>query len=464
MRHHKTSWRYRWIGLALVGLLSGCQSGGGGGKEPPKGGGRGGDKGPPLVAVALPEKPDTGRVREYMGTVESRNQVSIVPQIAGQLTAVNASVGDRVSQGQVLAVVVDPENDAQLGQAQATVAMAQSAVQNANANARAAEETVNARMQAVAQADAAIAEAHASIAKAKSDLKLAETTLMRTRELASRELIAQQELDRANADASAASADLALAEARLSSAESAKKQAQLNVATAREQQRAAQAQIGSAQAQAQSLGEAARAVAVRTGLSQVRSPIDGVVISRSLDPGAYVSPGNQSVIMVIAKPNDLRVAFDLSEADMELVQPGQSVTIHFDALPGEPQAGVIQGLAGGLDTASRTVRVEVSLPSEAGKIRPGMLGRLTVGNAADNLLSVPLPAVISDKGEKFVYVLGAEKKVEKKTVQIAALKGDSALIRAGLEPEDQVVVQGVNLVRVGQPVRTEADSGSQEKS
>ena len=449
--------------MILIGLVSGC--GASGGKEPPKSGGRGGgDKGPPLVAVAQPERPDTGRVREYMGTVESRNQVSIVAQIAGQLTQVNASVGDRVARGQVLAVVVDPENDAQLGQAQATVAMAQSAVQNANANARAAEETVNARLQAVDTADAAIAEAHASIAKARSDLKLAETTLQRTRELAARELIAQQELDQAIADSSAASADLALAEARLSSAESAKRQAQLNVATAREQQLAAQAQIGSAQAQAQSLGEAARAVAVRTGLSQVRSPIDGIVVSRSLDPGAYVSPGNQSVIMVIANPDDLRVAFDLSESDMELVQPGQSVTVHFDALPGQPQTGVIQGLAGGLDTASRTVRVEVRLPSETGKIRPGMLGRLTVGNPAANLLQVPLPGVVSDKGEKFVYVLDAEKKVGKKTVEVAALKGDTALIRGGLEPEDQVVVQGVNLVRVGQPVRTEVDDSKQEKS
>lgn len=456
------SWRQRAFILFLIGLVAGCQSSQG--KEPPQAGGRGGDRTAPLVAVALPELPDTGRVREYMGTVESRNQVSIVAQISGQLTAVNASVGDRVSRGQVLAVVVDPENDAQLGQAQATVAMAQSAVQNANANARAAEETVNARMQAVAQAEASIAEAHASIAKARSDLKLAETTLMRTKELASRELIAQQDLDRAIADASAATADLALAEARLSSAESAKRQAELNVATAREQQKAALAQIGSAQAQAESLAEAARAVAVRTGLSQVRSPIDGVVISRSLDPGAYVSPGNQSVIMVIADPDDLRVAFDLSEADIELVQPGETVTVRFDALPGQPQTGVVQGLAGGLDTASRTVRVEVRLPESDGKVRPGMLGRLTVGNSADNLLSVPLPAVISDKGEKFVYVLGPEQKVEKKTVEVAALKGDSALIKTGLTPQDRVVVQGVNLVRVGQPVRTETEVEGQEKS
>lgn len=446
------------IVVVLVSISAGCQSRDEGGQISRPSATLPKSKSVPLVSVVHPLQPDQGQMREYVGTVESRNQVALVPQVAGQLQEVNVSVGDRVTRGQVLAVVVDPENDAQLGQARATVAVAQSAVQNANANARAAEETINVRMQAVLQADATIAEAHASIAKAQSDVKLAQTTLMRTQELARRELIAQQDLDKAIASDSAATADLALAKARLRSAESAKRQAQMNVATARQQQRAAQAQIGSAEAQAQSLQEAARAVAVRTGLSQVRSPIDGVVVSRSLDPGAYVSPGSQSTILVIAKPDDLRVAFDLSELDMNLVHPGQTVSIRFDALPGKPQAGIVQGLAGGLDTASRTLRVEVSLPSQAGKIRPGMIGRLMVGQSSEGLLSIPLSAILSDKGEKFVYTLDKEKKIEKKTIHITVLKGDTALIRDGLERSDRVVIQGLNLVKEGQPVRLEAES------
>lgn len=445
----------RAAGLCLFALLSGCQSGEGEGKAPPR---DGAGKSPPLVAVATPIRPDTGQVREYVGTVESRNQVSLVPQIAGQLLEVNASVGDRVRRGQVLAVVEDPELDARLSQAQASVAVAQAAVQTAMANARAAGESVRSRQQAVQQADAAIAESEAAIAKARSDLQLAETTLGRTRQLEERQLIASQELDQAVADAASAAADLSLAQARLSSARSEKREAQLNVAAAREEQQAAEAQISSAQAQAEALIQAARAVAVRSDLSRLRSPIDGTVVSRQLDPGAYVSPGNQSVIMVLANTSDLRVAFDLSEADMGLVQPGQSVTVKFDALPEQPQTGVVAGLAGGLDPASRTVRVEVKLPTESGKIRPGMLGRLIVAGAgAENLLAIPLPAVVSDKGEKYVFIMDEENKIQKRVVQVASFKGDTALIATGLQARDQVVVQGVNLVREGQEARTEED-------
>ena len=442
------------VGLGLCLLLAGCQ--GAGGEDKPRGGGEA--KAAPLVAVAQPVKPQASQIREYMGTVESRNQVSLVPQVTGQLMEVHASVGDRVSRGQVLAVVEDPEIDARMSQAQASVSVAQAAVQTAMANSRAAEETVRSRQQAVQQADASIAVSQAAIAKAKSDLKLAETTLGRTKELESRELIASQELDQAVADAAAATADLSLAQAQLDSARSRKKEAELDVAAAREQQKAAQAQISSAQAQAESLSQAARAIAVRSDLSRLRSPIDGTVVSRQLDPGAYVSPGAQSVIMVLANPDDLRVAFELSEADMGLVQAGQKVQVRLDAMPDQPQEGVVAGLAGGLDTASRTVRVEVKLPNDSGKIRPGMLGRLTVaGSATEGLLAIPLPAVVSDKGEKYVFVMGADKKVRRQAVQVASLQGDTALVRTGLEPKDQVIVQGVNLVRDGQEVRTEGE-------
>jgi HlyD family secretion protein len=441
--------------LCLLTLLGGCQSPPAAGPTPPKGPA---SKAAPLVEVARPTKPDSGQVREYVGTVESRTQVSLVPQIAGQLLEVNASVGDRVQRGQILAVVEDPELDARLSQAQASVAVAQAAVQTAMANARAASESVRSRQQAVQQADAAIAESEAAIAKARSDLQLAETTLGRTRELEARQLIASQELDQAVADAASAAADLALAQARLRSATSEKKEAELNVAAAREQAQAAEAQISSAQAQAEALIQAARAVAVRSDLSRLRSPIDGTVVSRQLDPGAYVSPGNQSVIMVLANPDDLRVAFDLSEADIGLVHAGQTVTIRFDALPNQPQTGIVAGLAGGLDPASRTVRVEVQLTADSGQIRPGMLGRLIVaGGGAESLLAIPLPAVVSDKGEKYVYIMDKEKTIHKRVIQVASFKGDSALVSAGLSPDDQVVVQGVNLVREGQPARTEGD-------
>lgn len=441
--------------MALALLLGGCRDGAK--ADGPRKEGAGGAKSPPLVAVAQPSKPRSGQEREYVGTVESRNQVSLVPQISGELLAVNASVGDRVSRGQVLAVVQDPEQDARLSQAQASASVAQAAVQTAMANARAAAESVRSRQQGVQQADAAIAEAQAAIAKARSDLKLAQTTLDRTRQLEARQLIASQELDKAEADAASSAADLSLAEARLASARSEKKEAELDVAAAREQQRAAEAQVSSAQAQAESLAQAARAVGVRSELSQLRSPIDGTVVSRQLDPGAYVSPGNQSVIMVLANTQDLRLAFELSEADLSLVQPGQSVTVSFDALPGQPQTGVVGGLAGGLDPASRTVRVEVKLPSETGKIKPGMVGRVTVaGSAEAGLLAIPLPAVVSDKGERFVFVMDKTRKVSKRPVEVSSFKGDTALISSGLTPQDKVVVQGVNLVRDGQEVTTEA--------
>lgn len=414
-------------------------------------------KHPPLVSLVSPTYPDSGQVREYVGTVESRNQISLAPQITGELVQVYASVGDTVTRGQTLAVVIDPEAEARLNQAKATVAVAQAAVQSAVANASAASEVMQGRQQAVIQADASIAVAKATIAKAKSDLTLAKATLERTKELAARDLIAEQQLDEAQADATSTAADLELGEAKLSSALSEKKQAELGVTAAREQLKAAQAQIASAEANVQSLAEAAKAVAVRNDLSSIRSPINGTVVSRSLDPGAYVSPGNQSTIMVIADTKNLRVAFDLSEADIGLVQPGQEVSLSFDSLPDRLQSGEIIGVAGGLDTASRTIRVEVKLPlTSSNKIRPGMLARIKIAAHAQGLLQIPLPALISDGEEKFVYVLTPDNTVQRKEIKLSGLKGDSALVASGLSKDDKIVVQGVDLVREGSKVEVTA--------
>lgn len=435
--------------LTLCFLVQACQSQA---TQDPK---KKAERQAPLVEISSPVRPQGGgQRREYVGTVESRNQVSLVPQVSGQLLEVNASVGDKVRRGQVLAVVDDPQVGAQLSQAQATVSVAQGAVQTAMANARAAQETVRSRQQSVLQADAAIAESEAEVVKARSDLQLAQTTLGRTRELKERELIADQQFDQAEANERSAVADVALAEARLRSARSRKEEAKLEVSAAQEQVSAANSQTISAQAQAESLAQAARSVAVRSDLTRLRSPIDGTVVSRNLDPGAYVSPGASSVILVLANTESLRVAFELGESDLGLVEPGQKVQVNLDALPGQIQEGVVSGLAGGLDPATRTVRVEVGLPNPDPRVRPGMLGRLVINSSGgQSLLAIPLPAVLTEGNDKYVFILGNDDKVKRQSVKIEALQGDTALVSSGLSGGDRVVTQGVNLVKEGQEVR-----------
>jgi HlyD family secretion protein len=407
----------------------------------------------PAVAVARPKLQRLGQSRVYTGNVESLTQVAVVPQIAGQLQTVLVSVGDRVKVGQLLATVDDSQLEAQVQQAQAQAAAAQSGVQSALSNWGAARDQMRVLQQAVDQSKAQVIQSQAALSKAHTQAQLAQRNLQRIREVAAEDLIAKQVVDQTEAAHESALADVRSAEAQLNASQGQLEQARLRVSGAHEQERAARAQVDSAQSQARSLASALRLVEVRRAQTQVRSPIDGVVITRGLDPGAYVTPGGSTSVVLVASLEKLRVAFQLSEADLPLVVAGQKVGISLDALPGTEQVGKIQRLSGGLDTNTRTLRVEVSLLKPDARLRPGMLARLRLQGQARESLTIPVQGLITRGKEQFAFVVGDDQVAHRKKVTLRGLEGEMAILESGLKPDDRVVVRGLDLVQDGKPVK-----------
>lgn len=432
--------------FALAGLLQGC---GGGGtakdtKRPPK---------IPVVAVTFPRLEKRGQTRVYTGTVESLTQVAVVPQVAGQLEAVYVSVGDPVRLDQLLARVDDSQLEAQVAQAQAQASAAQSGILSALANLNAARDQTRQLQQAVDQVRAQVIQSEAQVAKAQTMTNLGRKDLARVREVAAKDLIALQVVDQTEAAYESAQADERSALAQLKASQRQLDQAKLRARGSSEQEQSARALVSAAQSQAQSLQSALRAVEVRRSYCQVRSPIDGVVIARSLDPGAYVTPGGSTSVVLVASLEKLRVTFQLSEADLQLIKPGQKVNIVLDALTDTPQKGLVQRLSGGLDPNTRTLRVEVKLLQPDPRLRPGMLARLKVDGASSQAMTLPIQGVVTREGKQYAYVVDKDNLIRRKAVKVGTLEGDTAVILAGLSVKDSVVVRGVDQVQEGKPVK-----------
>lgn len=408
----------------------------------------------PVVAVTSPKRQNMGQTRIYTGNVESLTQVAVVPQVAGQLDAVYVSVGDPVRQGQLLAIVDDSQLEAQLQQAQAQASAAQAGVQSALSNLAAARDQTRVLQQAVDQARAQVIQFEAQLSKAQTQADLTSKNLQRVREVAAEDLIARQVVDQTEAAHQSALADLRSARAQLNATKGQLEQAKLRASGAAQSEQAAQAQVSSAQSQAQSLVSAMRAAEVRRSYTKVKSPIDGVVIARTLDPGAYVTPGGSTSVVTLASLDRLRVAFQLSESDLEMIRPGQKVRINLDALPNTPQLGEVQRMSGGLDPNTRTLRVEVKLQQRPDKrLRPGMLARLKVEGKSSNALTLPIQGVVTRGQQQFAWVVGADNVARRREVKVGSLEGDTAVIHAGLSEKDSVVVRGIDLVQDGKPVR-----------
>lgn len=275
----------------------------------------------------------------------------------------------------------------------------------------------------VNQGVAQLAAQRANVESAKANLAAQKVAFERIKRLRDQNLASQGELDTA--------------------------QGQLAVATA--QASAAEAQVGAIQAQ---LSQSKTNV----GWTRIYAPVDGVVISRTIDPGATVVASFQTpTLFVIAQDlRKMRVMADVDEADVGKLKEGMEADAVVDAFPGEPFHGIVQQVrysptnVQGVVTYSAVVEVE----NEGERLRPGMTATVTIKTReAKGVLRVPnaalrfkptpptgpngkpvpaAPEAPLTKGQGRVYVLASDKpgdeKIEAKVVPIGITDGINTVV------------------------------------
>lgn len=284
--------------------------------------------------------------------------------------------------------------------------------------------------------------------------------------------LATQKANLETARASAAAAKVALDRTQRLFQQSLASKGELDTAqgqydVARAQVEAAQAQIGAIQAQ---LTQSQTNV----GWTKIYSPVDGVVVSRGIDPGATVVASFQTpTLFVIAQDlRKMRVMADVDEADVGKLKQGMEAEAVVDAFPGEVFKGKVEQVRYSPNNVQGVVTysavVEVDNPEE--KLRPGMTATVTiktrevkdvlrVANAAlrykptpplgPNGKPVPQPPEPPlAKGTGRVYVVTNDKPGEEKAapsvVQIGVTDGMNTEVISGLAASAKVVTDEVD--------------------
>ena len=194
------------------------------------------------------------------------------------------------------------------------------------------------------------------------------------------QIIAQLDDRQAQQRVSDARARLALAEQEL-----ARDQA-LAAQAVRSQQQVQRSQ------QTRDAGEAAVQIAVRQ-LEEYRiaSPLDGIVMKRPVEPGETVAAN--ATLFEIASPIALKIAADVDERDIARIRIGAKVAIRAEAFPGRAIAASVTNMRGRGETATRTFRVEATLPPETGLLIGMTVDVNLVVAERQNALLVPPTAV-----------------------------------------------------------------------
>lgn len=183
----------------------------------------------------------------------------------------------------------------------------------------------------------------------------------------------------------------------------------------------------------------------------ITSPISGTVIEKNLKAGDQLNGGDSGAMAVIYDLSQLELQMDVSELDIGQIQPGQTVEITAEALPGQTFTGVVEKVSvNGTTTDGFTTYPVTILLSEYGDLNPGMnVSAHIIVERSENALCVPAEAVNSD-GTVLVAGEGAfaedgvtiadPSKIESRPVTLGRGSQDFVEITSGLEEGETVLL------------------------
>lgn len=189
--------------------------------------------------------------------------------------------------------------------------------------------------------------------------------------------------------------------------------------------------------------------------TQVRAPIDGKVSDALLTLG-NLAVADQSVLTRVVSINPVYVYFDPDEesflnytqADDGTQQARLPVQVGLANEAGFPHAGTADFLDNELDPRTGTIRLRATLDNTHRKFTPGLFARVRLANLQDtDALLVDDKAILTDQDKKYVYVLTAENRVDRRDIVLGGLTDEGLRIVArGLSKDDRIVVKGLHRV------------------
>ena len=230
----------------------------------------------------------------------------------------------------------------------------------------------------VDQARATLIKSQSDVDRAKVELDDSSSKSRRAQELSDQKLISRNDLETAQSTAMQAEAALKSAEAQVTQARASLGQAEVNLQH-----------------------------------TIIRSPIDGTVISRSVDVGQTVAASMSApTLYVIAQDlTHMQVSASIDESDIGRIQTGQLVTFRVDAYPQQTFRGTVKQVRLDAKTDQNVVSYTtmIDVPNEDLRLKPGMTANVTVQIAAnEDVLRVPNSALRFAPTQELFAALGQE--------------------------------------------------------
>jgi RND family efflux transporter MFP subunit len=351
----------------------------------------------PVVTV-VPVIRSTGSLSiKVPGSIQAITETPVLSRSNGYVRKRFADIGDRVAAGQLLAEIEAPELEQLLVQGRAELQQARSALEQSSA----------------------------LLEQGKANEELARVTAQRWANLVTKGAVSRQENDTYQAQYQAQSANV--------------KSLEKAVAAARNNVSASEANV-------------ARLTELR-GFKMVRAPFAGVITLRNVDVGTLITAAN-TLMFRIAQTNVLRTFLNVPQAETGAIRVGQPARITVPDLPGRQFAGTVTRTSNSLDSATRTLLVEVQVPNQRGILLPGMYAQVDLTTPRkDPPLVIPGDTLVVRPDGTQVALVTDDQTIHFQHIDLGRDYGDRIEVTAGLELGQRVVVNPGDTVREGAKVK-----------
>jgi RND family efflux transporter MFP subunit len=311
----------------------------------------------------------------------------------GNVLEVRVHVGDRVKTGQLLVVIDSRETEAMVRKSEAGMQEAQMALEEVNKSIEAAE----------------------------ANLHLASTTFKRYEQLAAQKSVSPQEFDEVQVRQRSAAASLEGLQARRQQVLSRIQQAQSD--------------LNSSQA-------------LRT-YAEIRSPFNGVVTQRQVEPGTLAVPGMP--LLTVEDTSHYRLEVPFEESRLPLVRVGQAIPLRIEAAGWMSLRGIVSEIEPSTDSASRTYLVKINLPANT-QLRSGMYGEALLEGRPHQAIWIRPESIVRSGQLEGVYVVEADSVARLRLLKLGETTSAGIEVLSGLSGGETCVVQGIEQLQDGSRV------------
>lgn len=182
----------------------------------------------------------------------------------------------------------------------------------------------------------------------------------------------------------------------------------------------------------------------------VLAPIGGVVASRTVAVGQYLSAASAASAFVITDPRSVYLIAQVPESAVAQVHLGDVVSVTTPAYPGRNFAARIDNVGAALDPATHRLPVRATIGNPDGALKPQMFASFTIHDNGQSTVgssvAVPASAVIHEGDSARVWVAGPSRVLKARSVQIGSASGGMVQVVQGLQPGEHVVTAGAIFV------------------